>query len=55
MTLRQDIGYDVIYYLKENAQRFPGASVQRVFVRDYPQGDEAAHLSAPSSRSAKKS
>lgn len=44
VTLRQDIGYDVTYYLKENAARFPGASVQRVFVREYPEGEEAAHL-----------
>lgn len=44
VTLRQDIGYDVVYYLKENQQRFPGVTVQRVFVRDYPNGDLAAHL-----------
>ncbi len=44
VTLRQDIGYDLVYYLKENADRYPGASVQRVFVRDYPDGEFAAHV-----------
>ncbi len=44
VTLRQDIGYEVVYYLKENQQRFPGVTVQRVFVRDYPEEDRAAHV-----------
>jgi len=44
VTLRQDIGYQVAFYLKENPERFPGASVQRVFVREYPNGDLAAHV-----------
>ena len=44
VTLRQDIGYDLVYYLKENAEKFPGATVQRVFVRDYPDGELAAHV-----------
>lgn len=44
VTLRRDVGYDLVYYLEENRSRFPGASVQRVFVRRYPQGSLAAHL-----------
>jgi len=44
VTLRRDVGDDVVYYLEENQRRFPGVSVQRVFVRAYPNGDEAAHL-----------
>ena len=38
VTLRRDVGYDLIYYLEENKRRFPGVSVERVFVRSYPNG-----------------
>ncbi len=44
VTLRRDVGYDLIYYLEENKKRFPGVSVERVFVRAYPDGSEAAHV-----------
>lgn len=44
VTLRRDVGYDLIYYLEENKRRFPGVSVERVFVRAYPDGSEAAHV-----------
>lgn len=44
ITLRHDVGYDVVYYLRENQDRFPGAQVQRVFVRHYPHGTLAAHV-----------
>ena len=44
VTLRRDVGYDLIYYLEENKRRFPGVSVERVFVRAYPDGSEAAHI-----------
>jgi len=44
VTLRKDVGYDLVYYLEENQRDFPGASVQRVFVRDYPTGARAAHV-----------
>jgi penicillin-binding protein 2 len=43
-TLRRDVSYDTVYYLRENQNRFPGVSVERVFVRQYPQGTRAAHL-----------
>ena len=43
-TLRRDVPYDTVYYLRENQDRFPGVSVQRVFVRQYPQGTVAAHV-----------
>ena len=36
--------YETVYFLRENASRFPGVSVERVFVRQYPQGDLAPHL-----------
>ena len=44
VTLRRDVGYDLVYYLEENQRRFPGVTVQRVFVRDYPDGSRAAHV-----------
>jgi penicillin-binding protein 2 len=44
VTLRRDIGLDVVSYLEENQRDFPGVSVQRVFVRDYPDGSSAAHV-----------
>jgi penicillin-binding protein 2 len=44
ITLRRDVGHDLVFYLEENQRRFPGVSVQRVFVRDYPEGSRAAHL-----------
>jgi len=44
VTLRRDVGYDLIYYLEENKDRFPGVSVERVFVRAYPDETEAAHV-----------
>ncbi len=43
-TLRRDVSYDTVYYLRENQARFPGVSVERVYVRRYPQGALAAHL-----------
>ena len=44
VTLRRDVPYDLVYYLRENQGDFPGISVDRVYVRRYPQGDLAAHL-----------
>ncbi len=44
ITLRRDVGYDLVYYIEENQRRFPGVTVQRVFVRDYPDGSRAAHV-----------
>ena len=44
VTLRKDVGYDLVYYLEENQRDFPGVTVQRVFVRDYPDGSRAAHV-----------
>ena len=43
-TLRRDVDYDTVYFLRENQERFPGVSVERVYVRRYPQGVLAAHL-----------
>ncbi len=44
ITLRRDVGYDLVYYLQENQSSFPGVQVQRVFVRKYPHGTLAAHV-----------
>jgi len=44
VTLRRDVGDYLVYYLEENQDRFPGVTVQRVFVRSYPEGTLAAHL-----------
>ena len=44
VTLRRDVGYDLVYYLEENQRRFPGVQIQRVFVRRYPDASRAAHV-----------
>ena len=44
VTLRQDVGFDLVAYLEENQPKFPGVAVQRVFVRHYPHGTLAAHV-----------
>jgi penicillin-binding protein 2 len=43
VTLRRDVDHDLVYYVEENQQRFPGVSVERVFVRRYPHGTFGAH------------
>lgn len=44
VTLRRDVGYDLVYYLEENKREFPGVAVERIFVREYPQRTQAAHV-----------
>jgi penicillin-binding protein 2 len=44
VTLRRDVGNYLVYYLQENQRSFPGITVQKVFVRDYPDGSLAAHI-----------
>ncbi|HEX6687899.1 MAG TPA: penicillin-binding protein 2 [Solirubrobacterales bacterium] len=44
VILRRDVGSYLVYYLQENQVRFPGVTVQRVFVRRYPHGTLAAHI-----------
>jgi penicillin-binding protein 2 len=44
VTLKRDVPYELVYYLRENQGRFPGVTVERVYVRRYPQGTLAAHL-----------
>src|ERR671934_3093459 len=38
VTLKRDVPYDLVYYLRENAPKYPGITVDRVYVRQYPQG-----------------
>jgi len=44
VTLRQDVGFYLIAYIEEHQREFPGVTVQRVFVRHYPDGTFAAHV-----------
>jgi penicillin-binding protein 2 len=44
VTLRRDVPYDLVYYIRENQRDFPGVSVDRVYVRRYPKGTLAAHI-----------
>ena len=55
ITLRRDVGYDLIYYIEEHKGKFPGVSVEKVFVRNYPDEDAAAQVVGHSARSTKKS
>jgi penicillin-binding protein 2 len=44
VTLRKDAGHDLAFYLRENQDRFPGVTVETVFVRHYPHQSFAAHV-----------
>ena len=44
VTLRRDVGHYLVYYIEEHQQQFPGVSVEKVFVRNYPDGERAAHV-----------
>jgi penicillin-binding protein 2 len=44
VTLRRDVGFELIAYVEENQEVFPGVTVERVFVRHYPDGTRAAHV-----------
>ncbi|MDP9227441.1 MAG: penicillin-binding protein 2 [Actinomycetota bacterium] len=44
VVLKQGLGSGKVFYLRENQDRFPGVSVERVFAREYKQGRLAAHL-----------
>ncbi|MFL5833423.1 MAG: penicillin-binding protein 2 [Solirubrobacterales bacterium] len=44
VTLRRDVGFELIAFVEENQEDFPGVTVQRVFVRHYPDGTRAAHV-----------
>ena len=44
VILARGIGSGKVYFLRENQDRFPGVTVERVFTREYRQGSVAAHL-----------
>jgi penicillin-binding protein 2 len=44
VTLEQDVESELVYFLEENKDRFPGVEIGKVFVRRYPHGTLAAHL-----------
>jgi penicillin-binding protein 2 len=44
LTIRQGVGYDLIYYIEEHKGKFPGVTVEKVFVRNYPKEDQAAQI-----------
>jgi penicillin-binding protein 2 len=43
-TVKQDVDQNVVAYLMEHQDDFPGVTPERVFVREYPQGQTGAHL-----------
>jgi penicillin-binding protein 2 len=44
VTLKRDVNYDLVYYLRENQDQYPGVTVQRVYVRNYPDGNLGAQI-----------
>ena len=44
VTLQRDVPTSVVFFVRENQANFQGVSVDRVYVRQYPQGTTAAHL-----------
>jgi penicillin-binding protein 2 len=44
ITLKQDVPYELVYYLQEHQTEFPGVTVERVYVREYPRDTLGAHL-----------
>ena len=44
VTLARDVDRDLVYFLRERQDKFPGVSAEEVSVREYPNGALAAHL-----------
>jgi len=44
VTLQQDVDKDVVYYLRERQDQFPGVTASQLYVRDYPDGALGAQL-----------
>ena len=44
LTVRRDVGNLLIYYIEEHKGKFPGVTVEKVFVRNYPEEDRAAQI-----------
>ncbi|MBA2240911.1 MAG: penicillin-binding protein 2 [Solirubrobacterales bacterium] len=43
VTLERDVPYKLVYYLSEHQRDYPGVTIDRIYVRRYPQGTLAAH------------
>lgn len=43
-TVKADVGRDLLAYLLEHREDFPGVEPERVFLREYPHGTVGAHL-----------
>ncbi len=44
VTLQQKVDPELVFYLRERQDEFPGVTADEVFVRDYPEGTLGAHL-----------
>ena len=44
VTLQQKVDRELVYFLRERQDEFPGVTADEVFVRDYPNGTLGAHL-----------
>lgn len=44
VTLERDVDRNLVYYLRERPAEFKGVTVEQVYVREYPEGNLAAHL-----------
>ncbi len=43
-TVKQDVSLPIVSYLLEHQENFPGVTVERVFLRQYPHHEIGAHL-----------
>lgn len=43
-TVKQDVGRDIVAFLMERQDDFPGVEAERVFLRQYPHGEIGAHI-----------
>jgi penicillin-binding protein 2 len=43
-TVKQDVREDVVYYLSENQDEFPGVEPEQIYLRQYPHHQIGAHL-----------
>ena len=43
-TIKQDVNGDLVAYLLERQEQFPGVEPEREFLREYPHGEVGAHL-----------
>jgi penicillin-binding protein 2 len=44
VTLAEDVSTDVVTYLKERSREFPGLTIERTYIREYPRGGLAPQL-----------